>query len=182
MVDYLSKEEHGELRHKMSEGKTRVTLPRNLARQFFFKVGRGEVRDVTGESIALQKLGVLLSLFTSFVLIVTCLVLIVYEFGWLSMLALPLTGIFWTIIVGFTTELGNLIATAVGFVIVTAIALLAGEPYLAPLLLFSISIVLFRISHIMAQYFLIDLIVDSFDAYDMLAEHIIVEDTDINAA
>ena len=53
------------------------------------------------------------------------------------------------------------------------------EPdYSVPLFLFTLSLWVHRLTYVAAQAFLINIVTDSFSAYDMLAEHVAIETLD----
>jgi hypothetical protein len=170
--DHLSEEEYNQLIKDIESNEAAISVSRSLARQFFANVGNKNVRELTGKSLIWKKLIINSMLLISVLLILVCLGLLIQEFGWGALVAVPLTGIFWTILAGFTTELGSWIVTISTYVFIMVIAPLTGTSYMIPMMLFATSLLLYRVAHILAQSFLTGLVVDSYDAYDMLSEHI----------
>lgn len=178
MAALLSESEFADLRGKIADGRASVTATRSLARQFFTHVGNRNVVDVTGQSVLGRKLIVLSLLFVSLLLILGCLGLIIREFGWVALFAVPLTGTFWTVLAGFTTELGSWLSSTLLLITVLVVSYFLPVVYILPVVLFTLSLYLYRIGHILAQSFLLQLVTSSYDAYDMLAEHLTVTESD----
>ncbi len=178
MAKHLSEQEFEELVTHVADGTSSLSVTRALARQFFTHVGNRNVVDLTGRSVLGRKFVVLGLLLISLLLIVISLGLIIRDFGWAALFAVPLTGIFWTVLAGFTTELGSLLSSTVILIAVLAISYFLPMSYMLPVVLFAVSLFLYRLAHMLAQYFLLQLVVSSYDAYDMLSEHITVTTTD----
>lgn len=177
MADLLDAEQYAQLQADVAAGIKHLTVTRSLARQFYFNVSHREVRNLTGRSQIAQKTLVLVLLAISVMLIVTSLGLVFSDFGWAGLFAVPLVGIFWTILAGLTTELGGVIISTVILVIVLGVSLLLPGSYQQPVIAFSLSVFAYRLSHLLAQQFLIRLVTSSYDAYDMLCEQIEVAST-----
>ncbi len=172
MAECLTKDAYKILQPDLSTGVARLFVTRSLARQFFIKVTHRSVMALTGESIFGQKLQVLALLATALILITSCLVLVTKEFGWAAILAAPLIGIFWTIIVGFTTESGSMLLSTLLFILCLLLTYFLPVAYAWLFGNFVASIYCYRVSHIIAQNSLITLISSSYDAYNMLDEQI----------
>jgi hypothetical protein len=172
MAEYLTKEEYKVLQSDLSTGVARLVVTRSLARHFFINVTNRNIKDLTGASVLGEKLQVLALLVTSFILIIACLGLTAKEYGWTAMFAIPLFGIFWTIIVGFTTESGSMLFTTVLFIPCLLLTYFLPGAYGWLFGDFVASIYCYRIAHMIAQKYLITLISSSYDAYDMLSEQI----------
>jgi hypothetical protein len=172
MAEYLTKDEYKVLQSDLSTGVAKLFVTRSMARHFFINVTNRNIRDLTGASVLVDKLQVFALLVTALVLITACLVLTAKEFGWAAMFAVPLIGVFWTIIVGFTTESGSMVLSTVLFIPCLLLTYFLPGPYGWIFGDFIVSIYCYRVAHILAQYFLVTLISSSYDAYDMLNEQI----------
>jgi len=172
MAEYLTKDEYKVLQSDLSTGIAGLSVTRNMARQFFINVSNRNVRDLTGVSVLGKKILVHVLLFIALILITAGLVLTAKEFGWAAALAIPLIGIFWTIIIGFTTESGSMLLTTVILIPCLLIAFFLPVAYAWILGNFIVSIYFYRLAHISAQHSLVTLISSSYEAYDMLNEQI----------
>jgi hypothetical protein len=168
MKSFLTEDEYRALQQELSNGSACLQVKRFQARQFFTNVTSKEFTELTGKSNLFEKTVVLGVLLASIAVGVLCLLVITRNYGWAAMIAAPLVGIFWTIIVGFLTETGSALAS----IIITALAL--GAAYWLPtayqpiFITFIVSIFLFRIAHSLAQYFLCRTLGSSYAAFDML--------------
>ena len=178
MANHLSEQEFADLVQEISRGEKSLSVTRSLSRQFYMNVGTRNVRDLTSHSITGSKLLVLSLLVTSLVLLLACLGLLVNEFRWGALIAVPFAGIFWTVIAGFTTELGSWLSSTVILIVVLAVTYFLPTSYVIPVLLFTTSLYLYRLAHMIAQSFLLKLVTNSYDAYDMLCELVIVSSPD----
>jgi hypothetical protein len=172
MAEYLTKDEYKVLQSDLSTGVARLFVTRSLARHFFINVTNRNIKDLTGVSVLGKKSQVLALLVTALILITACLVLTAMEFGWAAMFAIPLVGIFWTIIVGFTTESGSMLFSTVLFIPCLLLSYFLPGAYGWLFANFVASIYCYRVAHMIAQNFLITLLSSSYDAYDMLSEQI----------
>ncbi len=171
----LSETEFAILGAEVASGAARMSISRSMARQFFTRVRSSEARELRGIAIVRQKFIIYALLILSIALIFACLGLVMVNFGWgASVIAIPLTGIFWTVLAGFTTETGSWLSSSLIYVAALGASFWVGGDYLLPLSLFASSLYLFRIAHILAEQLLVRLIMGSFAAYEMLAEHIVV--------
>ncbi len=131
-----------------------------------------ECQEPDGGVSSRRKLLVLVSLAASLILITACLALVVKDFGWGATFAVPIIGIFWTVIVGFTTESGSVLLSTLLFVPCLILAYFLPEAYSELFGIFATSVYSYRISHIIAQRFLTTLVSSSYNAYNMLEEQI----------
>ena len=154
MADFLTQEEHAELVREIDAGSSNILVSRSMSRQFFINVGRRNVRDLTGISVILEKIIVLGLLAASIVLLIACLAFVITDFGWGALLAVPLIGIFWTILVGFTGEMGSWTSTIVIYLFVMLFSPLLGQSYGFAIMLFASSLAAYRVSHLAATHFL----------------------------
>ncbi len=166
-----SAEEFETLVNEIAIGASSISISRSISRQFFFRVRSGEVKDFAGLSTIRQKFIIHAMLIASIVLLLICLGLVIMNFGWLAIIAAPLIGIFWTVLAAFTTETGSYLSSTIIYVIAMIVASWMGEYYL---MLFASSLYLFRMTHILAEQLLSHLVIKSFNAYTMLAEHIVI--------
>jgi hypothetical protein len=174
MAEHLSKDEHKVLQSELTSGSARIHVTRSMARQFFFNVTNQNVSSQTGVSVLGQKLLVLTLLATALILIITCLILTALEFGSAAVFAAPLVGIFWTVIVGLTTDSGSIrLSTLLSIPCLLLAYYLPGE-YVWLFGNFIASIYCYRVAHILAQNFLVTLVSSSYHAYDMLDEQIVL--------
>jgi len=175
MKPYLTREQFDELRPRIEEGGVRMRVSKSIARQFFLRVENTSVRETTGESLQLEKALIWLILVTSIVLMLAALYFIVVDFGWGAAVAVPLVGIFWTVVAGFTSERGDWRHGAIGLALALGLAWIVPAAYGIPLALIAISLVLLRSAYDLAQHWVEDLVGRSFPAYDMLVDHVDVE-------
>ena len=152
-----------------------ISLPRQVARQFFLRIRSAEVKRTTGKSIAIKKAAIWLMNVGSPITFVLSLILIILQYGpWEASLIVPIAGICWTIIYGLTSDQG-------GWLIGTIPLLLSGIEVVDsgqlgnPLFLFVLSIWLQRTSYLLATYWLLAIVMSSFDAFEMMEEHISIE-------
>lgn len=180
MKRYLTESEHEELRRSLERGDATLSVPRSVARQFFLRVDNASIVETTGESMVLQKSLIWLGIIGHATLFIASLVSIGYYFGWMATVGIPLVGIFWTILAGLTGDKGSMLHGSIGLAAAVLLAVLIPIGYAVPLILFATSLWLHRSCYMLAQYWVTSLVVRSFPAYDMLVEHIDVEDTGPN--
>jgi len=173
---HLTKIEHQELQDKISNGERSLSIPRNVARQFYAKVSNKAIMTTTGDSAIVDKSLVITGLILSPIFLGLCLLHVIYEFGWWATISAPLIGLFWAVLTGLTNEEGEwYIATVLtGFAI--AAAILEPNGYTIPLATFVVSIWVNRVTYIVAERQLVSLVSSSYAAYDMLADHIEIEE------
>ena len=172
MTKHLSEDEFSVLVDSIAAGRSSLSISRSVARQFFTHVKHNEAQDLMKLSLLRQKCILYPMLLGSFILIPGCLVSIIANFGWAAFLALPLVCIFWTILAGVTTETGTVTSSTILYLVALAITLVTGDDYILPIALFASSLYLFRIAHILAEFFLVKIVMRSFPTYTMLVEHI----------
>ncbi len=175
MAELLSSDEHNALRQEVETGRARIVITRGLARRFYTRVGHRNVRDLTGQSQWHHRSIVIGLLGISLTLILIGLILLGMHLGFGAVVAIPLTGIFWTILAGFTTEHGDLRLTSLLTIIVLVPCQLLPQTYVWTASLFITSLFIYHTTHIVAQAFLCQLLVESYEAFDMLADHIEIE-------
>ena len=172
MARHLTPEEFTDLQSELDEGASRLHFTRSFSRRFFTNVGLRSVKEHTGLSILPEKTLVIALLVMSLLLLIACLADIYVRFGWLSLFVLPLVGIFWTVLAGFTTEMGSWLSSTASLLVVLFICFWLPRDYAEPAAMFATSVYLYRLGHILAFRFLSRLIARSYDAYDMLYEQI----------
>jgi hypothetical protein len=172
MAEILNEEAYAELQAKIADGKAGIRVSRSMARQFYLVVGNRNVRDLTGQSVLLEKILVIGLLLVSLIAMLASLVLIGVNFGHGAIVGIPLIGIFWTIIVGLTTEYGDLAQTVVVSALLAFAAAALPPDYLWPFEAFVASVAAYRLAHLFAQRLLAQLIGSSYDAYDMLSAQV----------
>ncbi len=175
MASCLTQEQYQDLQAKIARGQARVVVTRSLARQFFFNVANRNVRDLTGQSMRWPKFVVVALLIISVMMALTCFGLVISNFGWWATLGVPLVGIFWTVLAGFTTEMGSVSSTSAMVAAALMLSPMLPGDYSEPFVLFAGSLFSYRLAHFLAEYFFVGLIKRSFDAYDMLCEQIDIE-------
>lgn len=175
MAQCIPEDQYKVLQQQIATGEARLTVSRTMARQFFTHVGNQNVADLTGQSIMMKKIVVIFLLLTSILLVFLCMAMMIDRYGWAAMFVIPLVGIFWTILAGLTTELGSTISSTLSLITVLTIAYFLPTTYQWPIVIFAGSVYLFRMAHIFAQYSLSRLILRSYDAYDMLCEHVEID-------
>ena len=177
MTNYLSKTEFEALQQRLLAGNAGLTISKQVARQFFNRVANKAVVSITGESVLLKKL-VLFSLYgASISLFLASLGLVFIEFEWGAALAIPALGIFWSILTVLTSDKGSHWIGHGGLLLSLApIALLPGA-YSYPIALVGMSIWIHRFIFSLSQFWLEQLVTNSYDAFDMMAEHIEIEDS-----
>lgn len=182
MKRYLTEKEFSDLRPQLADGRVRLRISKSVARQFFLRVDNASIRNITGESLLLQKTVIRASIALGVILMLSALYVIIREFGWGAALAVPLAGIFWTVIAGFTSERGNWQHGAIGLALALALAWFLPLAYGLPLVLMAVSLMLLRIAYDLAQRWVEGLVMRSFPAYDMLVDHVDVDGAEFMAS
>lgn len=182
MKFYLTEAEFDGLRERVSEGQSTMTISPSLARQFFLRVSNRSIVETTGESLVWQKLAIWTGAVVAPVLLGLCVLSIIYYFEWFATLGVPLVGMFWTVIAGLTGHRGSWKHTLVGLAVGLVLAAALENAYRIPLIFFVLSLAVHRTNYQLAGLWLTKLINRSFGAYDMLVEHIHVEDSTLKAA
>lgn len=175
MASCLTPEEYKQLQSDIASGTAELIVSRSFSRQFFFNVGNRNIRDLTGVSMAGRKTIVVALLMISLALAALCLGLVILEFGQWAIVGVPMVGIFWTVLAGFSTEMGGYLSNTLILVSSAVAAWFLPYEYGVTLLFFAISMYCFLIAHLIAETFMKQLLRTSFDAYDMLCEQIDIE-------
>ncbi len=175
MAGYLTPEQYQDLLKEIEQGQSSLSVSRNLARQFFFNVGNRNIRDLTGVSMRGRKTTVVALLFLALGLAALCLGLVVREFGWWATIGVPMVGIFWTVLAGFSTEMGGYLSNLLWLVGSALAAYFLPQEFSLTLVTFALSMFTYQMAHLIAETFLLQLIHTSYDAYDMLCEQIELE-------
>ena len=181
MKKYLSKEQFDQVRRRIEAGDASLTIPRRVARQFFTHVNNASIKSIAGRSLLGQKFAIWAGVFAAPALLVVCIWALVLYFDWFAALAAPLAGTFWTIIAGLTGDKGEWWYGAVGLAAGLALAAILEEAYAVPVALMVVSLFVHRVTYRVAQVWLIDLVSTSYGAYDMLVEHIDLDDPELAA-
>ena len=176
MVKYLTEVEFRDVRNRIQQGEASIRIPRSVSRQFFTHVTNRSIIDITESSALLQKILIWSGIASAWVLLAICAGLVIESWGIWATVVVPLVGAFWAILAGFTHEQGSwqiislvLVATLIGIFTVPG-------HYVLPLFFFVLSLWTHRMTYILAQRFLEKLVTNSFDAWDMLVEHIELND------
>ncbi len=175
MNKYLTPEQFEALRPALESGSTRLFISKSIARQFLMRVSNDSIVEETGSSMFLQKALIWAGVILSILGILVALGLLVLQLGWSAAIAVPLVGIFWTVVAGFSSDLGTWVHTALAALLVAVAAFLTPGHIAVPVLLVGGSLVIVRITYSLAQVFAIRLVGRSFAAYDMLVPHITIE-------
>ena len=178
MTEYISEQDHEALKVKLVDGSAIITIPRNVARKFYTRVTAEAVHSITGQSIGIKKVTVWLTLGAVALLFLCCLALIAYKLGWVAAMIIPLVGIFWTILIGLTGDKGGWIIGNLGLGFCLSTLYFLSPNYSIPISLFGISVWLHRFINFLSQYWLQKLVTNSYDAFDMLVEHIHITTND----
>lgn len=175
MNKYLDEADFENLRQKLEARQAKILISKSIARQFFFRVSNQSILETTGESLVFKKSAIWAILGLAMVLMLTTLGSIILDSGWSAAITVPLVGIFWTVVAGLTSHLGSWVHSAVALVAATLIAWFLPASYALPLMELTLSIVLIRFAHELAQRWVTALVSRSFAAYDMMAPHITLE-------
>jgi len=172
MTQLLSEKDYLALQKRLEAGTAELTVPRQIARQFFFRVTSKAVVSITGQSVLLQKAFLHLLFAVSVGLFMACLALLFTGFNLGAAIAIPAIGIFWTIITLLTSDKGNQWVGHLGVSLSLLPLLFLSPSYSYPLALIGVSIWLHRWMYFLARYWLVALVTRSYDAFDMMVEHI----------
>lgn len=176
MKKYLTEEEFETVSQHLASGEASIVVPRRVARQFFTRVPIESIRATTGRFMFPQKIAIWVGVLASPALLVVCIGAVIYYFDWFAALAVPIVGMFWTVIAGLTGDKGDIWYGIAGLVAGLLLAWLLEPAYGIPLALFTVSLFIHRITYQVAELWLTGLVSSSFGAYDMLVEHIELED------
>lgn len=179
MTKYLTEEQFEGVQMRLDARRASLNVPRRVSRQFFTRVPNASIRAVAGRSLAWQKAVIRAGAIATFALLAGCLASVIHYFGWFAAVGAPMVGIFWTIIAGLTGDKGSWWYGAAGLIAGLTLAVFLDRAYAVPLVLFSLSIWIHRGTYHLAQIWLIGLVSSSFAAFNMLVEHIDLEDAEL---
>ena len=178
MTEFISEPEFEELKDNHRKGHVNITLPREVARQFFLRIKSAEVKQTTGKSIALQKLLVwFCSIASPLVFVASMIYFAVSHSAWEASLILPIAGICWTVIYGLTSAQGGWLVGSVPLLIVATPIGTGNATLTDPVFLFVLSIWLQRASYLLPTQWLLGIVLSNFDAFEMMEEHLEIETT-----
>lgn len=176
MSEYITEAEFTQLQADRKSGAVDVSLPREVARQFFLRITSAEVKATTGKSITLQKLLVWFCAITSPILFLASMVFFAMTHSaWESTLILPIAGICWTVIYGLTSNQGGWLIGTVPLVICALPMANPSANTADPIFLFVLSIWLQRASYLLADRWLMSIIMGHYDAFEMMEAHLQIE-------
>ncbi|MFT4714025.1 MAG: NADH:ubiquinone oxidoreductase subunit K [Candidatus Azotimanducaceae bacterium] len=180
MTRHITKAEFQTLQQRIANGVADISVPKQVARHFYSRVSNEAVFSITSQSIALKKAFLYILFSLSIGMFAVCLGLILTSFNWSAAIAIPAVGIFWAILTVLTSDKGNQWVGHLGLLASLLPLLLLAESYSYPAALFGISIWLHRCLYFLSQYWLEALVKASYDAFDMMTEHINVDDSQSN--
>ena len=173
--DFKSESEFEAMRTDFRADKTDIDLPREVARQFFLRIHSQEVKQTTGKSIGWMKAVVWLMNIASPIVFLVSLALIIMNYGhWEATLIVPVAGISWIVIYGLTSDQGGWLIGSIPLAI-SAIPLFETGQIANPLFFFVLSIWLQRTSYLLSAMWLLDIVMSSFDAFEMMEEHLLID-------
>lgn len=176
MSEHLSKEDWQSLMADIANGSAQISVPRGLSRHFFTHVTASSINSVTGSHHLPQKLLVLSLLSAAILTGLATLYQIMVAFEDLAFIAVPLVGIFWTVIAGFTTDMGpGLKVTLPAAAVLVVGAYFLAPPYNMTVMLLIASLSFYRISHLFAEVFVVALVKESFQAWEMMEMHVRID-------
>ena len=175
---YLTPEQHATLVDELIDGNVEISIPRSMARQFYTMTPMAEIKSKTGQSELLAKLVVWFGLVVTPLLFTVCALLIIYYYGWWAACNIPLAGILWSVVAGFLNPTGSWVSMTVALVvfIVVAVTNLIDPSVILPVLLWTASLWVNRMTYHGAGFFLTRLVVTSQPAFELLEEHITVKE------
>lgn len=175
----MTREEHDQLVEACAAGSIAITVPRNVARQFFIRVPRADVKQETGFTFFFSKAAVWVGLLLAPALLVVSLGLIIIYYGWMSTIYVTLAGVLWSVIAGFLNPEGGWKPVVLPLLVLAVFHVFewADPEIVAVLLAWVSSLVAHRATYMGAQALLINLILHSSAAYDMLEDHIQIIDS-----
>ncbi len=178
MTDFVTEPEFTEIVARHRSGEARVTLPRQVAKQFFLRIDNPSVKATTGDSIFFKKFVVWLFNVASPVTFVIAMSLIFKAYGpWEASFILPAAGICWIIIYGLTSEHGGWLIGTVPLILTLPLLSATGMDSGLPVFLFVLSIWLQRSSYLLAGRWLTEIVTSSYAAFEMMEEHITIKES-----
>jgi len=175
-MNHLSESEFQSLQDRARDGRIAVAIPRNVARQFFIRVSGRDVVQAAGVDITFRRLVVWTGLVLAPLTLIACCVAIVNGFGFTAALIVPLVGAFWAVVTGLTYQHGSWFPVSAVLAVAVVTVILIPNDYTIPVLLFCASAWMHRMTFIAAQRYLQSLVVDSYEIYDRLADHVELEE------
>ena len=176
---YSAPAEHARLAQEVTDGTVAVSISRSIARQFYTMTPLAEIKSKTGHTELLAKLLVWSGLLVTPVLFTLSALLIIYYYGWWAAINITLAGILWSVIAGFLNPTGSWVSVSAALALCAAVAAadLAAASLILPLLAWTASLWVNRMTYQSAAFFLTRLVVTSQTAFELLAEHITVKKT-----
>lgn len=176
MSEYMSEAEFESLQQDLSSGKVDVSMPREVARQFFLRITAAEVKATTGRSIVVHKLLVWLFTIASPLIFLACILsFIMTHSAWEASLIVPIAGICWTVIYGLTSNQGGWLIGTVPLIISASPLVNSGLNPADPFFLFVLSIWLQRASYLLSEQWLMSIIMGHYAAFEMMETHLQIE-------
>jgi len=173
MTEFINETEFETLRGNYRSGTVSVELPRQVARQFFLRISPQDVKRTTGKSILLKKLLIWFMNISSPVLFIVSMALVIKDHGaFEASLIVPIAGICWTVVYGLASDRGGWLIGTVPLAICLVPIVTSNTTFMDPLFLFVLSIWLQRTSYLVATRWLLDIAMSSFDAFEMLEQHL----------
>ena len=176
MQKHLTEEEFARVRTRIISGQASICIPRRVARQFFTHTSNSSIKNTTDSSAHWQKSLVWMGVSAAPILLLVCGLVVIDSSGWWAAVTVPTIGIFWTILAGLTAEDGDWPSVTIALGLAIACYFLLPPTYSVPLLLFVSSLWIHRMTYILAQELLISLVSDSYPAWEMLTDHIDLDD------
>jgi len=173
MTEFINEAEFDTLRENYRGGKVSVELPRQVARQFFLRINPQDVKRTTGKSILFKKVLIWLMNILSPIVFIVSMALVIKDHGaFEASLIVPIAGICWTVVYGLASDRGGWLIGTVPLVICLVPVATNNMNFLDPLFLFVLSIWLQRTSYLVATSWLLDIVMSSFEAFEMLEQHL----------
>jgi hypothetical protein len=179
---YLTEDEYAALQMRIEAGDSTIAVPRGVARQFFTHVSNSSIKSITDTSMFWQKSTIWAGILFSILTLLAAAVLIINSFGNWAAVAVPLTGIFWVVLAGLTYNEGSWTSTTV--ILITSISAIffMAQIYSLPAFFFILSVWSYRITYLLAESLLARLLKRSYAAFDMLVEHIEIQEPGSDSA
>ena len=173
---FITEAEFGQLQQDHRRGAVEVSLSREVARTFFLRITNAEVKNTTGKSILLQKLIVWFSCLASpFAFVASMAFFLTDHSAWEATLILPIAGICWTVIYGLTSNMGGWLVGTFPLVIAASPLINETGTLTDPILLFVLSIWLQRASYLLSESWLMSIVMNHYEAFEMMEEHLQIE-------
>ncbi|MFT4799545.1 MAG: hypothetical protein ACJAXW_004236 [Candidatus Azotimanducaceae bacterium] len=173
MTEFINESEFETLRGNYRSGAISVEMPRQVARQFFLHISPQDVKRTTGKSILFKKTLIWLMNISSPILFIISMALVIKDHGaFEASLIVPIAGICWTVVYGLASDRGGWLIGTVPLVICVVSIMASNLTFMDPIFLFVLSIWLQRTSYLVATRWLLDIVMSSFEAFEMLEEHL----------